>query len=673
MSGIERNEAELDDGEWFYGGKEFVRHRFFSREKKSAWLEEACPVRGRNSTANSSEHYLGLSLSRATRKIFLVFLLFGVAILFGRAVYLQFWKNEDYLFLAERNRIRVTPLPAPRGLIYDRRGAPLLQNVSNFSLYFTPVDFLKQPEKQQAILTELAREFPASDILNRGQAVIKIDKTKKDFYQPHEVLSDIPYEQAIALKILAADWPGVSLELRGERLYSGLVDNSVDFLQNSLSHLLGYVGKISDREVSELSVKGYLFDDVVGKTGLEKTYEDVLRGHFGAKQIEVDSFGKEKKVIAEEPVVKGGNLVLTIDNEMQKKLEQLVADALRKSGLKKAVALIEDPFNGEMLALVSLPSFNNNDFSGSIDAATYDRVNSDPSQPLFNRAVSGEYPSGSTIKPIIAAAALEEKIITPATAFLSVGGIKIDQWIFPDWKVGGHGITDVRKALAESVNTFFYIIGGGYNDFIGLGAAKMKEYGQKFGLMKKTGIDLPNEKAGFLPDPEWKERVKDERWYVGDTYHMAIGQGDVLATPLQVSNYISVFANGGTLYAPHLVKEIQIEDKKKLILPTVLNQNFISADSINVVRQGLRQTVTAGSARALNFLPVTVAGKTGTAEWKSDAPPHAWFTGFAPYDKPEIAITILVEEGKEGSTICVPIARDFLAWYFGEYKVGKKN
>jgi penicillin-binding protein 2 len=267
---------------------------------------------------------------------------------------------------------------------------------------------------------------------------------------------------------------------------------------------------------------------------------------------------------------------------------------------------------------------------------------------------------------VISIAALEEKIIDERTSFLSTGGIRIGQWFFPDWKAGGHGITDVRKAIAESVNTFFYYIGGGYQDFIGLGVEKIVKYAKLFGLGAQSGIDLPGESAGFLPTEEWKEKVKGEAWYIGDTYHMAIGQGDVLVTPLQVANYTAVFANGGKLYRPHLVKEILSGNDKPIreVETVPVRENFVSNYNMNIVRQGMRQTVTGGSARSLSTLPVTVAGKTGTAQWSSQKANHAWFTGFAPYENPQIIITVLVEEGVEGSTISVPIAKEVLEWYF---------
>ena len=330
-----------------------------------------------------------------------------------------------------------------------------------------------------------------------------------------------------------------------------------------------------------------------------------------------------------------------------------------------------DPSNGEVLALVSLPTYNNNVFARGIKASEYELLITQPDKPLFNRAISGEYPSGSTIKPIWAASALEEGIISEYTTFLSVGGISIGQWFFPDWLSGGHGRVNVYRAIAESVNTFFYNIGGGYEDFKGLGVDKMVYYGELFGLGTQTGIDLAGEADGFLPTKTWKEEVKGERWYIGDTYHMAIGQGDLLVTPLQVAAFTGVFANGGSLYRPHFIKQVlsATDQPIKAVEIEPVRKDFINNYNIEVIRNSMRQTISAGSARRLQSVPVPVAGKTGTAQWSTKKDTHAWFTGFAPFEDSELVITILIEEGGGGDVTAVPIAQEYLEWYFKEYKL----
>ena len=320
------------------------------------------------------------------------------------------------------------------------------------------------------------------------------------------------------------------------------------------------------------------------------------------------------------------------------------------------------------MAAVSLPTYDNNLFSGYIDQESYTDLITDDNQPLFFRALQGEYPSGSTFKPIVALAALKEGVVTPNTTFLSNGGIRVDRWFFPDWKAGGHGITNMVKALAESVNTYFYIIGGGYNNIQGLGVDRIVDFAKKFYYTQKLGVDYPSEADGFLPSRQWKEEVKKERWYIGDTYNISIGQGDVLVTPLQVTSMFAYLANGGKLYQPHFIKKIEYADGTyKDIEPVLLQQNLADPQHIAVVRNGLKAAVDWGSARSLNqFKPFQIAGKTGTAQANSTEEPHAWFVSFAPFDNPEIALTILIENG-ETSNNAVAVAREFYRWYINEY------
>jgi len=432
-----------------------------------------------------------------------------------------------------------------------------------------------------------------------------------------------------------------------------------------LSHVLGYIGKLNQEELDELYPDGYLPSDLIGKTGLEKNYETELRGKYGKKRIEVNALGKEQSILAEEAPLPGIHLELSVDIEMQNALENILKANLKSAGKHKASGIVMNPNNGEVLALISLPSFDNNDFSGGISPDIYQKYLDDKNNPLFNRSIGGTYPSGSTIKPAIAASALQEGIINQRSSFLSTGGLAVSSWFFPDWLAGGHGITNVRKSLALSVNTFYYYIGGGYGDFTGLGVAKITEYLKQFGLAKKLGIDLPGEQSGFLPSKDWKKQAKGERWYVGDTYNLSIGQGDLLVTPLQIAEVTSVLANHGTLYEPHLVKAYinPTVDEKKEIDPKVIRTDFISQNHIATVRLGMKDCVDYGSCRRLSLLPFSSAGKTGTAQWSNTKPNHAWFTAFAPFKNPEIVVTIMVEEGDGGAEMAAPIAYEFLKWW----------
>jgi len=600
---------------------------------------------------------VGQEIGLAAFSLVFVVVMLLAGLLLGRTAWLQVAKGEYYYDLAEGNRIRLTRLEPKRGIIYDRRLVPLVRNVSNFLLYLVPADLPSDQEARAGLLAEISQLVGPEPAAEMTAALAMIPSRSLEIFQPLFVADNIPYEQAMRIFLKINDWPGVFLDNKTRREYNQL--------SPSLSHVLGYIGKISAEEIKSRG-PDYLPIDYIGKMGVEYFWENELRGQNGQKQVEVNALGKEKKIISQKLSQDGQNLILSVDVLAQKKLEEILLAYLKKLKLNKAVAIALDPANGEIIALVSLPAYNNNIFARGITSGEYRQLLNDPDKPLFNRAVSGEFPSGSTIKPLWAAAALEEGIINENTTFLSTGGLRIGEWFFPDWRAGGHGQVNVRRAIAESVNTFFYYIGGGYEDFQGLGIDRLRSYGEKFGLGAQTGIDLTGESTGLLPSPSWKEEQKQERWYIGDTYHVAIGQGNLLVTPLQVAAYTAVFANGGVLYRPHLVRNIVSADLSSAfaIDNVPVRSGFISPKNINIVRQGMRQAVTAGSARRLNSLPVAAAGKTGTAQWAKDQPEHAWFTGFAPWEEPRIVVTVLVEAAGEGSDIAVPIVEEFWDWYF---------
>ncbi|MBT4723297.1 penicillin-binding protein 2 [Candidatus Falkowbacteria bacterium] len=641
----------------------FVNEKIKLSHNSGSWVEDSFVNYNDEELASTDKNYLGVGLSNSRFIIFLICLLLGLFVLFTRAAYLQVVKGEYYGAISNDNRIRVYNIPSPRGIIYDRTGIPLVKNVPSFAVYVTPNDYRKNEDNQQLIKSWLDKNEIDIDF----EKLESVLPTKKEYFEPLLVFDGLDYENAIRLQIESADYPGVMIDVKSKREY--LNKQRYGFTE-SLAHILGYEGSISENEYDELRESGYLLNDSIGKIGIEKQYETELRGRYGKEQIEVNASGKAIKILAKEEVVKGDAIYLSIDVTMQSKLEQIIEDYLAKYGKRKAVAIVMEPTTGELLSMVSYPGYDNNLFSGGIGSEDYRSLIENKDLPMFNRVISGEYPSGSVIKPVIASAALNEGVVSERTSFISSGGVRIGQWFYPDWQAGGHGVTDVRKALAQSVNTYFYIVGGGYGQHEGLGVYKIKDYCSRFGLNSSTGLDLPGEKTGLLPDPEWKKEVKNEKWYIGDTYHYAIGQGDVLVTPLQVANYTSAFANGGTLYQTKLVDRIFDQDTHQEIetTSTVLNENMVDPYNITVVRQGMRQAVTSGSGRLLNSLPVSAAGKTGTAQWGLDNDPHAWFTSFAPYDNPELVVTVLVEEGEEGSKISTWIANDFYNWYFRQYK-----
>lgn len=630
-------------------------------------------------------------------RYFCLAIIFVLAVIIVRSFWLQVVKGDYYRLLAEGNRLRTETIEPKRGIIYSKDLRPLVRNKANFVLYLRPIDL----PKNELVRDELIRKVSAildngnlaiakadainSDTINNGSGddILLVNDTPSFFrikellsavkigslesYLPLFVADNIDYDKAMLLEIEIPNLPGVFLssKIRREYLLPNMAGTPEILSENSLSHILGYTGKINEKELAEIE-EDYLPIDYIGKAGLEYSWEKELKGKIGSKNIEVDAFGRQKKIINEVAAIDGSNLQLSLDLDLQEKAEEITKNYITKAGLKRASIIIINPNNGEILALVSLPAYNNNLFAKGISQEEYNKFLNDEDNPLFNRSISGEFPSGSTIKPIFAAGALQERVINENTSFLSNGGLRIGEWFFPDWKAGGHGMTNVRKAIAESVNTFFYYIGGGYQDFKGMGLSGLVKYSRLFGLGELTGIDLHGERKGFVPTQAWKEETKNEPWYIGDTYHFAIGQGDVLVTPLQVANYTAAIANGGTLYKPHLVSKILDTNNQvvKEIAPEIIRSDFIDAINLQIVKEGMRQTITSGSARSLSIVPVAVAGKTGTAQWSTKKGPHAWFIGFAPYEKPTVAIMVLVEEGVEGSTMAAPIARDILQWYF---------
>lgn len=624
------------------------------KKYKQSWIENSALL----NPVNLGKIKIHFSFFRINA-LLILFVFLTSAIIF-RLIWLQVINGDHYYAQAQGNRIRLERIESKRGIIYDKDNRPLVRNVPNFLLYFVPSDLPKDKIEKQVILLEISNtlddEQASQDIQEK---LNKIKPGSLASYRPLFILDNIPYEKAMSLMLKSKNWPGVILSNKTRREYN--------LSSLSMSHILGYTGKINDFELKKFG-KNYFPIDYIGKVGVEYFWESELRGINGQKQIEVDALGKEKRIIKEIDPNNGSHIILSLDTQLQQKIEEIAQSHLEKLDTRKAIIIAMNPRNGSIMAMVNIPSYNNNAFARGISIKEYQELTTHPDKPLFNRAITGEYPSGSTIKPVMIAAALQEKIITEHTSFLSTGGIRISSWFFPDWKAGGHGYTNARKSIAESVNTFFYYIGGGYQDFTGLGVKKIVQYGKLFGLSEQTGIDLAGESRGFLPSKEWKQRVKNERWYIGDTYHLAIGQGDIMVTPLQVALFTSVFANEGKLYRPHLVQEIisPNDQSSRQVDITPIRENFIDPYNIQIVKEGMRDAVIKGSARRLSTLPIKAAGKTGTAQWSSKKETHAWFTGFAPYKNPKMVLTILVEEGGEGSETAVPIAYDILKWYFNE-------
>lgn len=563
--------------------------------------------------------------------------------------------------LAKGNKIRPRVLEATRGVVYDSSGSWLARNVPAFDLSVYPSDLPKNKEQRSDIYNKL------SDIcgIDRGEIQKIAEANGLLSFDGVVIKANITREESLLYEEKIAGLPGVQVAKRSSREYNNIL---------GMSHILGYTGKISQEDIQKFPDRR--LSDWLGKSGLELEYEEYLHGTDGVEQIEVDSKGNVERVLVDkenkEPIA-GDSLTLFINKELQQNVATFLMSGLEESkiitgddSIKSGVAIVMDPYTGGVLSLVSLPAYDNNLFANGISNQDYQNLINDEANPMFNRATYGKYPPGSIIKPLMATAGLAEGSLQRNTSFDTPSEIRVGDFIFPDWK--DHGVTDIESAIAESNNIFFYGIGGGFDKIKGLGINKIKEWWKRFGLGRKSGIDLPGESLGLLPDPEWKEKTVGEAWYLGNTYHVSIGQGDLLVTPIQMLKMVSAIANGGKLVAPQIVKKISDANGVVLeeFLPRIENESVASAEIIDIVRRGMRKTVTMGSARNLNDLPVAVAGKTGTAQFFGNQKTHAWFECFAPYDNPEIAIIVLVEGGGGGHEVAVPIAKNILEYYFSQ-------
>ncbi|HEU0050835.1 MAG TPA: penicillin-binding protein 2 [Patescibacteria group bacterium] len=591
--------------------------------------------------------YIGGFFQKKRFFLMLILSAFAFAILFGRAFWMQIIDSKSYQALAENNRLRHTPIWPERGIIRDREGRVLADNVSRFQATVLPRDLPTQNEDREAVLGEAGRLLGLS--IHDLDDIISATSTPSD--EETIVAPHVAYDDAMAFAVALPHLPGFALQVGAERRYP--MSSSVE----SLSHVLGYVGKLTQEEYDAQKKNGYRRNNQIGKTGLERSHETDLRGIPGERVAEVDAKGNVKSIVGNTPAQDGKDLHLSLDLDLQQTAEIALRDEMKSANVTRGAVVALDPRDGSVLAAVSLPAFDDNQFSGGVSSTVYQTLLTNPDQPLFPRAWAGTYPSGSTVKIVISAAALAEKVITADTTVNSTGGIKVGPWFFPDWKAGGHGITNVRKAIAWSINTFYYTIGGGYESFVGLGVDRLTDWMRRFGLGTKTGVDLPSEGSGFVPSKDWKQKTKGTAWFVGDTYNLSIGQGDLLVTPLQVANYTASIANGGIKLTPHLVLSEGNDPPIQYASNTIPG---LSPSDVKTVQLGMRDAVTYGSARGLSTLPFSSAGKTGTAQWSSTKKTHAWFTSFAPFEKPEIVVTALLEEGGEGSSVSVPVAKKVL-------------
>jgi len=585
--------------------------------------------------------------------VFLVFAAFLVLI--ARLFYLQVIEGNEFRRLSENNCIRLQDIDPSRGLIFDRNGKLLVDNRPSFDLSI----ILKDAKPVERTIERLSQyiNVPATELMptisrNKGMSS----------YTPILLKQDIGRDALAAIEVHKYDLPGIVVSVNPRRHY---------IYKQRAAHLIGYLSEISSEELKSGEYLDYKAGDYIGKFGVEKTYESILRGRRGGRQVEVNAAGQVVRVLRTVDAVPGHNIYLSIDCLLQKKAEELL------EGLAGAVIAME-PATGQILAMSSSPAFDQNTFVDGMSHEQWDSLISNPFRPMENKAINAEYPPASVYKIVAAIAGLEEGIIDANTSFHCPGYYKCGDRIFRCWKKRGHGKVNVVKALAESCDVFFYQVGQK------LGVDRLAWYAKACGLGSATGVDLDHEAKGLIPTAAWKKRRTDIEWQLGETLSVAIGQGYNLTTPLQIMTLISEIANGGIRYKPLILRKVETAEVE------IVNENkrkatgklSVSKRTLEIVRKGLWEAVNKrkGTAWIAHVDDLDISGKTGTAQLVSridsdDSPsidkadkldhlkPHAWFAAYAPSKEPQIAVVVIVEHGEHGSTAAAPIARELITTY----------
>jgi len=574
------------------------------------------------------------------------------ALTFARLWHLQVSAGEEYRSLSEHNRIRLKRVRATRGTILDRNHNIVVDNRPSFDLVLVPEDAHDVPATIASLSRLLGPEV--GDL----SAIVAAARNRPPF-EDVVLVRDLDWERIVKIETHQFELPGVSVQVGPRRTYP---------FGQMAAHLLGYVGEVNQQERE--ARRGYHLGDLIGKAGAERYWENYLRGVDGGQQVEVDSVGRKLRVLSEVDETPGNSLVLTIDRDLQQVAEQAM------EGHDGSVVAL-DPRTGEILAMVSRPSFDPNVFARGIRLAEWKALVDDKKRPLNSKSVQGTYPPGSTYKVVMAAAALEEGVITPFTSIFCGGGLYFGNRTFRCWRASGHGSVNVHEALVRSCDVFFYQIGQR------LGVDTIAEYSHRFGLGAPTGITLEHESGGIIPSSAWKRQRFGEPWYPGETLSIAIGQGYVTTTPLQMASVMATIANGGVVYRPKFVKRVEGTDGTTLLEeePEAVRDVGFKKSTLLQIREAMSDTVNSKRGTGSNAkLPgIEVGGKTGTAQasraggdktsqrgWAREKRDHAWFIAFAPVDNPEIAIAVLAEHsGQHGGTAAAPIARKVLAHFFG--------
>ncbi len=591
------------------------------------------------------------------RLIILVFLMAAAfAILLARLFILQVIEGHRYRRLSENNCIRLQPIQPVRGLIFDRHGRRLVDNRPAFDLSIIPKD-AGDIDKTLAVL---------SDLIDCPLAKLKENFQKNQtggYYKPVVLQKDVGREVLARVEAHKFELPGVEVNYKPRRHY--LYDNFA-------AHLIGYLGKISGEEMKNRQNADYHPGSYIGKAGVEKLYEDFLRGERGGRQVEVNARGQVVQVLKKVPPEPGQNLYLTIDFGLQRRTEALFSG-------KSGAAVAMDPFTGEILAMASSPAFDQNAFVNGLSRQKWDSLVSNPEKPMQNKAIQAEYPPASVYKMVTAMAGLEEGLLDRRTTFFCPGYYPYGDRIFRCWKKQGHGKVDVVEALAQSCDVFFYKVGEE------VGVERLAWYAKACGLGRKTGIALAGEADGLVPSKKWKQKQLEAPWTGGETLNVAIGQGYNLVTPLQMVTLVSALANGGILKKPLVLCRSETAEGKVMRRPGEVVKGRIPVDeeTLRLIRRGMWKTVNDRHGTAwysVHSKEILISGKTGTAQVTSrkkdeedkqarrprELLPHAWFVAFAPSENPQIAVAVLVEHGEHGSSAAGPIAKKMITDYLSK-------
>jgi penicillin-binding protein 2 len=547
---------------------------------------------------------------------------------------LQILQGKEYRKLSEANRLRIISIPAPRGIIFDRNGIQLVKNSPYYYASLIPDEFdIRKVDSLSKVLN-----MPIEEILE------EINKNGLSPFSPIRLKQGLSFTEVALIEARRSDFPGLIIEAEVSR----------EYLYGDVgSHLIGYLGKLNPSQSKDPALKDIPPDTFIGQWGVELLFDKSLRGTLGKRVIEVDALGREIRLLQEKPPIKGKDITLSIDINLQEEAEKAFGE---KAGALVAIK----PDTGEILGMVSKPSFDPNLFAKGISYDKWIAITQDKKNPMLNRALQSQYPPGSVFKIVTAIAGLEEGVISPETRVDCRGGIDYGRWHFGCWRKQGHGVVSLHRAIVESCDTYFYEAGKR------LGIDKIYDYATNLGLGKKTGIELGREKQGLIPNTNWKLENKKHPWYLGETFNAAIGQGYVAVTPLQLAVMTSTIANGGNLYKPTLIKDAQ---------PIISGKVKIRSDTLEIVKSGLFGVVNepGGTGWAAKSQLMSIGGKTGTAQVvaiKRDSQylpekfrDHAWFVAFAPVEKPEIALAVLVEHGGHGGGAAAPIAKRAIEGY----------